>query len=143
MFVLIINKSKIKLPQILIPILFKYFVFTFYRKYNIKLNLDFRGTLSKYEIYFVDNNYDGYDWCPQFSIRTCNKNKSIYIPALKFPEELTKQGIGTFCINWLKLFSSLFHYDYIILGSYGPAIGFWLKQGFSRIADGDDTYVYY
>lgn len=73
------------------------------------------------------------DWMPQFSFYPCTNKNGITLKALRLPRELQKQGIGTYCVNWLKDFCRYFGFDYIVLGSVEQAKGFWIQMGFKPL----------
>jgi hypothetical protein len=85
------------------------------------------------EIVLIAGSYQTRDWKPQFRFCVHNDKRGVILDSLKFPSELRFQGLGTYCVSWLKLFCRFFGFSFIVLGAYPEAEGFWHKLGFTQM----------
>jgi hypothetical protein len=92
-------------------------------------------TYGKYqpEVTILASSYQTRDWKPQ--VRFCIRDDKcgVIFDSLKFPSELRYQGLGTYCVSWLKTFCRWFGFSFIVLGAYPEAEGFWQKMKFTQM----------
>jgi len=93
-------------------------------------------------LYLINENFEeDDDWETHFAFNTCNHHKGLNLHGLKFPPRLRDNKMGSYCVEWLKRFCQTFGLEYIVLGAYSDAKGFWRKMGFEEISR--DRYRYY
>ena len=85
------------------------------------------------EIVLIADNYQTKDWKPQFRYCIRRDMRGVMLDSLKLPSELRGQGIGQFCVSWLKRFCRQFGFSFIVLGSYPEAEGFWKTMKFTML----------
>lgn len=100
------------------------------RRAGIRFTITIRYGTSQPELRFYSPLKCHGDWPPQFHFGVRQDKRGILLYSLKFPVKLRQQGLGLYCVKWLKLFCKLFGFQFIVLGCYPEAEGFWRKMDF-------------
>lgn len=143
MFKYIVQKSVTVRPLLLYKFLVRCYVYWFLKNLEIRYNLIFVPSISyihKYspEVYLVDENNTTDRMYPQLTFKiyyNAEGEKVLFIKMLRIPEVARRNGIGTYCVEWIKKLSALCGCEYIFLGSYSETEKFWEKMGFIRYED--------
>ncbi|NSW83713.1 MAG: GNAT family N-acetyltransferase [Syntrophothermus sp.] len=74
----------------------------------------------------------------EFYFRFKLEEDSVFLANLKVPASRRREGIGTFCVEWLKGLARALGFKRVVLESYPSAVGFWAKMGFERQQEEED-----
>jgi hypothetical protein len=117
--------------------LFKLYVGAFVKEINSRFSLQMKENIrykeQGVEVAIFDSSCKAEGWMPQFVLIFKNESSRVYIKALKLPDSLQKNGIGSYCVAWLKRLCRSFGVRCITVASLEDAEEFWVKMAFQDI----------